>query len=274
MKTLLSAITLTATLALSQSAMAVSTFNLTDKSDPGACTQNSGNANKFGNSYTCSQQGSTADEMSVRAFATTGSGGAYAAAFIGDYSPSGFGVSSQQEGLNASSPNHAIDNNGAIEGLLFSFNSSIALNALTIGWKNGSQGDTDMSVYAWTGSTGNAVTDLTQSTATSLFGGWSLVGSYADVNTNSAKAINGAAVSSSYWLVSAYNSATGGTGSKLDPGNDYFKLQSIAGNFTCVNSNSPACNPSNVPEPASLAMVTFGLLGIFGARRKLRGQRG
>lgn len=275
-KTIVSTAVLSALALSASSAMALNTFDLRDRVDPGACELASGTTSSYGNQYNCSKNSSSADDVAVRAYSTTGSGGLFAAANLADYNQSGFGVRNADDSTAAglqpesSSPNHAMDNNGRLDAMLFSFNSSIALSSVRLGWMGT---DSDITVLAWTG-VGDAVAALTSSTTGTLLGsGWSLVGSYSDLatstsdnlNTN-ARAINAGAISSSYWLISAYNSTIGGQ--SWSEGNDYVKLNLVAGTFTCVNSNAPGCSNTQVSEPASLALVGAALLGAFGLRRR------
>lgn len=265
MKTLRSVFVVTAALVVSTAAMATSTFELY-RNDPsaGACSQvSSGNGSGMGNSYDCSAVvPGFGDELNLKAYSNSGSGSTFAAARLNDYDPSGFGVSTAGE--TTSSPQHSMDNNGNLELMLFQFDSSIALSSIKAGWFSG---DSDVSVLAYTG-VGNAVTDLTNATKGSLLStGWSLVGNYLNIDTNTTD-INAAAISSSYWIVAAYSDSFAGTSGY--EGNDYIKLQKVSGNFTCVNSNDPSCSPpsTGVSEPASLALAGLALLGVVGSRRR------
>ena len=246
---------------MASSALATSTFNLS-RNDPasGACSQVGSNSG-IGNSYDCSAMvPGFGDELNITAYSTTGSGSKFAAAKLGDYNSSGFGVTGNGE--NTGSPQHSMDNNGKLDLILFKFDSSIALSSIQAGWFSG---DSDMSVLAYTG-VGNAVSDLTGATQGSLLStGWSLVGNYADSGT-SERAINSGAISSSYWIVSAYSNSFG---NNWTTGNDYIKFKQIKGTFTCTNSNDSGCNPSTgVSEPATLALAGLALLGVVGSRRR------
>lgn len=167
---------------------------------------------------------------------------------IARWSGSGIGVENQN------SPQHAVDNSkGDYDALLFSFNKVVDVSGLGIGWF---EGDADVSLLAYTGAApfSGGLTGFGSNWAALLSSGWSVVGNYNRAGTGTFS-VNTADVQSQYWLVGAYNSAFG-TGKGLTANNDYFKLKSIT--FEAVD----------VPEPSAFFLITLGLLGLMGARRR------
>lgn len=177
----------------------------------------------------------------------------------------------------ANSPNHAMDNFYDTDLLSLNFNgSAVVLNNIGVGWTN--NGDADVSVLAWTGGgTPTPATNIlgkTLNTAGLLApgSGWTLVGHY---DLSSSNNINSSGISSSWWLISAYNASygdgTAGTRSAdtlltgnaaLTGGNDYVKVLSVAGK-----------SPSLTPEPGSMALFGAALLGFVATRRRKQVQQ-
>lgn len=174
------------------------------------------------------------------------------------------GGSDTNEGL---SPEHAIDNNGRTDSILFSFTDKVNLTSFSAGWVST---DSDFTVLAYTGA-GNPASLAGQSYAGLLSNGWSLIGNFLAGSSTGAHDFANSTYSS-YWLIGALNTMVGGDSTKA--GNDYFKLISLAG-CTCDNvpPGTPGCSTGGggVPEPGTLLLVGAGLLGLtrFKARRTM-----
>lgn len=259
-----------AAVALSAPAWAAGTwdFSVCNGTSAGTAGTQSG-AGAVGNSYACAANGSTTRDLTVSAWgATSASNPNYSTAYVSAQGSDGFGVGAQSEGgAGATSPNTALDNdptNLAPNLILLKFSSAVILDKVSLGW---SMNDADLTIMAYTGAglptsfiAGKSGTNLTSGGASA---GWSLVQNVGDVDSGSGTGatsgstinygVNGGGVSSSYWLISAYNSGFGG--GTLDSAVDYGKLLSVT-------------TRAAIPEPGTIALAAAALLAVWGSRRR------
>lgn len=242
----------------------------TGTSTSSTSTANLTSANNVNTSGSCLSSATgtgalTAGTAAISGWSSTGTNGNWSAASLSDQgSSSGLGVVNRTysgSGDNESSTGggHAIDNSTNIDGVLFSFQKSTILNQLRVGW-SGSDGD--LTVMYYTGSATTAAGAMASWGKNGLGTGWNLLKHYDvagnisspdyDLNLN-----NSGAKSSSFWLITAYNSAFGSTGA-WSTGADAFKLLSVSG------------TTASVSEPGALALVGLAMLGGVAARRQRR----
>lgn len=229
---------------------------------PGVCAQNATNANNFGNSWAC---GGGNPALTVKGY-STGAGTTFAAANVDDNNRLGFGIKSSSEGLGATQPQHAMDNNAGLDVMLLSFTSSVILRQVQMGY---TQYDSDITIMRFTGTVDPTTNGkLTGLTAAQLIGaGWQLVGNYGNIGTGLTN-VNSAGASSSWWLVAAYSSAMAGTtamanGSTADSTSDFVKVLTVV-----ADSTGGGTPPARVAEPGSLALAGLALMGLVATRRR------
>ncbi|KAB2928200.1 MAG: PEP-CTERM sorting domain-containing protein [Dechloromonas sp.] len=206
------------------------------------------------------------DNLTVSGYSNSGTGGALQAKSLTWWSGSGYGMYSPGE---SGSPQHSVDNSTYQESLLLNFGQSTTLESVTIGWKDT---DADITVLAWKPDVAGAAAPVFSSTTkySDLLGlGWDLVGHYANLAAGSAKSVNVSnPVSSSYWLVLAYNNSFGSTKTDtssstygLNSGNDYMK-------FLSVSYSTPTPPDNKVPEPSTALLLGAAMFGLVGWRNR------
>jgi len=220
----------------------------------------------YGNSMTFKNSSGAGANAVLTAWSNTAASSTLATAEANLYDPNGIGVRNQNTAATSgvinetTSPNHAIDNDTNTDSVLLNFGgTAVTLNSLKLGWMSG---DSDVSVLAYTGAGAPTLAGKTYANIGTAGSGWTKVADLSNVGTTNAASFNTAGTySSSYWLISAYNSAFGGA---LDSTKDYFKLQVVGGNLPAGGGGT------GVPAPATALLMLAGLpiMASVSRRRK------
>lgn len=240
-------------------------------SNSSATKYNPTDGTNYGNMRTFMSLGVSPVPVGVTAWGSTGGVGGFdgtlQSAYVARYGPGSneLAVTSRPVSGNAelnarhnpASPQHAMDNNGAYESLLFSFQSSVTLDTVSIGYPSSGSGlDSDATVLVYTGS-GDPTPNLSVRTyADLLTNGWQIAGNLFNMSTSSPKTVPTTSTSK-YWMVGAFMNIGGNKMITHDNTFDYIKINGI--------TVTPRLA---VPEPDSLALLAIASLGLLYRRRK------
>lgn len=214
-------------------------------SGTGSCTSGAGNS--------CTFTGNDGEILKARAYATNNNSGtgAFKKATLTIWD-GGLGVKNPDSSNENSNPNHAVDNNGRDDLVVFEYASpsdfiTFEYTSFEIGWR---YWDSDVSV--WIGGEGlMADYDFTSKKFSDLASLGFTKFDFNDVPINTQQ--NLASYSGPYLILAP----------KFGDSLDFIKISQINGEKTEVRFP-----PAEIPEPGSIALFSAALIGLWANRRK------
>jgi hypothetical protein len=194
----------------------------------------------LGNVWTFSGGGLTA---TLTSWGATGSGGALQAGWTGQYGSYGLGVCNKSEGVGCNPLSHTMDNVGAVDYLLFQFDSAVIPVSMIVR-AFGTYRDSDLSY--WIGTTSSAANLLNDVKAADFgsLGFGAMATDYDNTSLNPRTVLFGGAKGNALLVAAALNNVDGKA--------DYIKLKSLT-----VDLPADA-----VPEPATMGLAGAALAGL------------
>lgn len=189
---------------------------------------------------------------------------------------SGYGFVNRDE-TSGQVPGHSIDNHDSADGtdtdmVLLSFQNSVTLKELSIGWacegggttdsSNCQRSQSDVTILGYTGDS-DSYNIPAHSTWESLeaTGLWETVASIPDFDDFSTYQLAENTLSSKFWFIGAFNSVFSDSGSNIGLGwRDGFKLKGVGGYTTPGGGGE-------VPLPSSALLLIIGLLTMASLKR-------
>jgi hypothetical protein len=218
---------------------------------------NAWNEDDYGNARIFRDYGNTGQSVKATAWSNTGSGGSFQTAYLGRWDNYGIGVNNRYD---SGSNSHTVDNSGALDFVMFEFETSMAMNAAMLSvFSCGCYNGLDSDISIWVGDIDDAFTgnvDLTGLDFDDLEDTLGLT-RLADNNDNSGASFRtanfnpGGIEGNTLIIATSINNP--------DSNTDKVKIKKLFG--------SPGEPGTSVPAPGGLMILALGLVAVGFMRR-------